>query len=118
MLPSRGYGYISDNFHKLVKRAGLRESLHLHDLRHTFTQRLLTRGVPIYKVSKILGHSSVVVTEKHYGHLAHGELEEGATVINGVVSQRSSAPLPIDQSRVAQNCTGLALDLHSEASVA
>lgn len=34
-----------------------------HRLRHTFASRLVQNNVPIYKVSKWLGHSSVTVTE-------------------------------------------------------
>jgi len=57
-----------------------------HDLRHTTAQRLLTKGVPIFKVMKILGHSSVVVTEQHYGHLALTDLKSAVDEIDGVLS--------------------------------
>jgi len=40
-----------------------------HCLRHTFAGHMLSEGVPIYLVSKILGHSTVITTEQHYGHL-------------------------------------------------
>lgn len=40
-----------------------------HCLRHSFAAHLLQKGVPIYIVSKMLGHSSVKTTEDHYGHL-------------------------------------------------
>lgn len=39
-----------------------------HALRHYFATRLLRRGVPIAYVSKILGHSSIRVTEQFYQH--------------------------------------------------
>jgi integrase len=39
-----------------------------HALRHTFATRWLQAGGDIYKLSKILGHSSVAVTEAHYAH--------------------------------------------------
>jgi integrase/recombinase XerD len=37
-----------------------------HRLRDTFAVRLLTKGVPLEDVSKLLGHSSIAVTEKYY----------------------------------------------------
>jgi len=37
-----------------------------HRLRDTFAVRLLTKGVPLEDVSKLLGHASVAVTEKYY----------------------------------------------------
>src|SRR6185436_16435020 len=40
-----------------------------HALRHTFGTRWLQAGGDIYQLSKILGHSSVAVTEAHYAHL-------------------------------------------------
>ena len=39
-----------------------------HCLRHTFAIQLLNRGVDIRLISKWLGHSSEVVTRKHYQH--------------------------------------------------
>lgn len=40
-----------------------------HACRHYFATILMHEGVSIYKISKILGHASVVVTEKVYLHL-------------------------------------------------
>jgi integrase/recombinase XerD len=37
-----------------------------HHLRDTFAVALLKRGVPIRTVSRLLGHASTAVTEKHY----------------------------------------------------
>jgi integrase/recombinase XerD len=40
-----------------------------HDLRHSFGWRWLVKGGDIYTLSKVLGHASVAVTEKHYAKL-------------------------------------------------
>jgi integrase len=45
-----------------------------HDLRHTFGWRWLQRGGDIYTLSKILGHASVSVTEKHYAALLKADI--------------------------------------------
>ena len=37
-----------------------------HRLRDSFAVGLLQRGVPLEEVSKLLGHTSVVTTEKFY----------------------------------------------------
>lgn len=37
-----------------------------HCLRDTFAVGLLGKGVPLEEVSKLLGHTSVKTTEKHY----------------------------------------------------
>ena len=46
-----------------------------HTLRHTYASHLLMSGVNIFTVSRWLGHSSVRVTEKHYGHLIPNTVE-------------------------------------------
>ncbi len=40
-----------------------------HGFRHTFATHLLLRGDPIYRVSRMLGHSSVSTTTDIYGHV-------------------------------------------------
>jgi integrase len=39
---------------------------HSHRLRDTFSVDLLTKGVPLETVSRLLGHTSIKTTEKHY----------------------------------------------------
>jgi integrase/recombinase XerD len=49
----------------IFRLAGIPE-VHPHQLRDTFAVEMLLAGVPLDQVSKLLGHSSVKVTEKHY----------------------------------------------------
>lgn len=53
------------NFTKYGERIGKRE-IHPHQLRNNFAKRFLMNGGDIYTLSKILGHSSVQVTEQAY----------------------------------------------------
>ena len=46
-----------------------------HTLRHTYASHLLMSGVNIFIVSRWMGHSSVKVTEKNYGHLIPNSVE-------------------------------------------
>ncbi len=61
--------YISKKFKKSVREAGLSEEIHFHTLRASFGSLLLQKGIPISTISKLLGHSSILVTERHYTEL-------------------------------------------------
>lgn len=54
--------------------AGLDDGQHMksHRLRDTFAVELLQRGVPMEEVSKLLGHTSMKTTEKHYAKWVKG----------------------------------------------
>jgi integrase len=56
-------------FKAAVLRAGSPKKLRMHDLRHTFAGLFLASGGDIFKLSKILGHSSVAITQQVYAHL-------------------------------------------------
>lgn len=56
-------------FKRACERAGLPSELRLHDLRHTFASLFLVDGGDIFKLSRILGHHSVAITERTYAHL-------------------------------------------------
>ena len=67
--------YVQLTWGRNRKRLGLKDA-RMHDLRRTFGYNLIKQGRPIYEVSKLLGHSSVVTTEKHYAPLMTTEIEE------------------------------------------
>jgi integrase len=52
-------------FRRTFKAAGITDG-HSHQLRDTFAVELLNKGVPLEEVSKLLGHTSIKTTEKHY----------------------------------------------------
>jgi len=56
------------------ERAGVERKCQMvsHRLRATFAVDLLTKGVPLEHVSKLLGHKSVTTTEKHYAKSVKG----------------------------------------------
>lgn len=61
------------NFKKYGVRIGL-EEIHPHMLRNNFAKRFLMQGGDIYTLSRILGHSSVKVTEEAYLDLDTNDL--------------------------------------------
>ena len=67
--------FVSHKFKKEVRRLGIPD-IRFHDLRRTFGYNLIKQGRPIYEVSKLLGHSSVTTTERHYAPLLTTEIED------------------------------------------
>lgn len=55
---------VRTGFENACKRASI-DDLTFHDLRRTFGTRLLERGVDIVTISKLYGHSSVLVTQNY-----------------------------------------------------
>ena len=67
--------YVSHKFKQQVRKLGITDA-RFHDLRRTFGLNLIKQGMSIYKVSKLLGHSSVRTTEQHYAPLLTVEIED------------------------------------------
>ena len=60
---------------KLFKLAGVPNG-HAHRFRDTFAVELLLAGVPIDRVSVLLGHQSVRITERHYAPWVRARQEQ------------------------------------------
>ena len=58
--------------------------LNFHDLRRSCATMMIAAGVDLYVVSKLLGHSSVTVTQTRYGHLQTDRIAAGLTATFGV----------------------------------
>src|SRR5215831_567756 len=71
---------IWETMHRLGKLAGV-AGVRPHRFRDTFAVELLTTGADIRTVQKLLGHESVLTTERHYAHFveAHQQLLDAAT---------------------------------------
>lgn len=79
-----------------------------HQLRHSFATRLLTQNVPMKIVAQQLGHTSVRMLEKHYGHLQDTHVQRMISSLpkvglNQSASGKQSAvrELPVRGRRIA-----------------
>jgi integrase len=68
-------------FKKIVRKAELNDKLNFHSLRHSTASWLVQKGIPIYQVSKILGHSDVKTTQI-YANLRTDDLREAMETLD------------------------------------
>jgi integrase len=67
-------------FKPALKAAGI-VGYHWHDNRHSFASWLVQDGVPLDRVSKLLGHKSLAMSMR-YAHLAPNQLHEDVARLN------------------------------------
>lgn len=61
-------------FTRAAERAGLPYVPRMYDLRHLFASTLLAENADLAAVSKLLGHSDITTTQRHYYHVLKGEM--------------------------------------------
>jgi integrase len=87
VFPSPVTGRPSASLHfpwsRIRKRSGLLD-VRLHDLRHSFASFLVNRGVSLYVVQGLLGHSHARATQR-YAHLTNDTLADAAELIRAVI---------------------------------
>ena len=64
------------------------ENANIHTLRRTFGSIMVQQGVDIFTVSKLLGHSSVTVSEKHYADLLPSNLKAGIDILERALKRK------------------------------
>ena len=72
--------WYSDEFGRLLRRAGLRR-ITLHDSRHTTLTLMEHAGVPISIISKWAGHYDSAFTQKTYVHASDDDLQRGQAAL-------------------------------------
>jgi site-specific recombinase XerD len=61
--------YVRAQLARLAVKAGVQHRTHPHGLRHTHAVELVREGVPVTKISRQLGHSSIAATQTYVDHL-------------------------------------------------
>ena len=85
------YTHVGKYFRLAANELGLnkgvtdsRQKAVIHTFRHTFASWLVQKGTPLYTVSKLLGHSSIKMTER-YAHLAPDTQRAAVMDLEGIL---------------------------------
>ncbi len=66
---------------EVAREVGIHKNISSHVGRKTFGTLLLNKDVPIETVSRLLGHSNVAVTQKHYAVVLHKKIAKDLRLI-------------------------------------
>ena len=76
---------IKKSWATITKQANLKD-FRLHDLRHTYASHLVSNGLSLRIVGKLLGHTQATTTQR-YAHLADEPLREATTLFAEKLSE-------------------------------
>jgi site-specific recombinase XerD len=99
----------SEALKQLRAKGGKIANGHAHRFRDTFAVELLLAGVPLERVSILLGHNSIKVTEKHYAPWVRERQEQAEADVRRTWSQdpiallEGKGTLEVRQTDVAVN---------------
>jgi integrase len=99
---------VSQSFDRAVKDLKLnegitdwRQKLVFHSLRHSYASWLVESGTDLYTVSKLIGHSTLKMTER-YSHLSQNTLENAVKNLEKTMSKARKKQQPMSKSNPLQ----------------
>lgn len=92
--------HVSKTFKRACKAAGLDNSIHFHSLRHSFASNLAQKGVSLYTIKELLGHSSISTTEI-YSHLNMDSLREAVKKLDVKGERQEVYPPPSSERQIS-----------------
>ncbi len=101
--PDKPLTDIRDFWQRVRGEAGI-EGVRLHDLRHTYASSLVSRGVSLHIVGRLLGHTQPQTTAR-YAHVADGALRE-ATERFSATLEAASEGREADIVKLPNGCRG------------
>lgn len=89
IFPNLNYWSICKPLKTMIKECGITKDIAFHSSRHSFATLALSKGMPIESVSKILGHTNIVTTQK-YAKVTTEKIDKDLTVFGNQLNQSFS----------------------------
>jgi integrase len=97
-------GHLRRAFRLALGKAKI-DDFHFHDLRHTFATRLVQAGVDIYKVQRLLGHKSPIMTQR-YAHHYPESLRDGVEILDRLAGVSTNVAQSAGSPSVLESVSG------------
>ena len=106
----RQYKEIPSTFKNAIKGLKLndgisdrRDKVVFHTLRHTYASWHVENGTDIYILKELLGHSTLVMTER-YSHVSPGKLQDAVNNFEKGLGMKQTEPEDILENSKEKNC--------------
>jgi integrase len=83
----RKLGKIKTAFRTACRKAGITYPCRMYDIRHLFASVMLSGGADLAAVSKLLGHSNIIMTANVYYELMKGEKERAVGILPSILGE-------------------------------
>ena len=89
VFPNLNYWNICKPLKKMIKECGISKDISFHVARHGFATLALSKGVPIESVSRVLGHTNIITTQK-YAKITTEKIDKDLTMFGNRLNQSFS----------------------------
>lgn len=89
------------SFKAACNRADIKYDIRPYDVRHLFASVILQKGGDLAAVSKLLGHSRIETTQRHYYHLMSGEKKRSVGLLPVITPPPPIQPVVAEIGHVA-----------------
>ena len=86
IFPDLNYWSICKPLKRMIRECGIEKPISFHCSRHGFATLALSKGMPIESVSKILGHTNIVTTQK-YAKVTTEKIDRDLTVFGNQLNR-------------------------------
>ena len=73
---------VEKKMHRQMEKAGIKNIIRVHDLRHSCASFYLSQGADMYAIQRLLGHASIDETIRTYSHFSPQQDRQIANLVN------------------------------------